>query len=671
MLEALLAASEPFPEHLHNHIVQLYLIKHRRPPGTDAEQRRAVFEYLTRTQRDTTGTVRIHLSPALEAWLKADDEHVTGWGPVPRLAALVHQFSRDLRKRFDLVVERDYKEFACYVALSLQGALRWPEGAIADSLRVVLWEPAPGVESSSRVGVTRVLQYIRRNAAPIRHLDLSRVADLSHVLALVLSDIDQGKLPSYALSPAQYAYLSKPVPLKRATLRLSGLMHHLLVERGHVSEKDLARPEVADAVRREVGHLLVRMRLPACLREAHGVKPAEITPMASHPGAAAPAPVVTVVGPLGHGSGLGAAARACVEAFKRANLSVEALNLVADWGRNDEDRGTGLVTTVRGDINVIHFNPDVIIENLSRFGIGQFEGRYNIGFCFWETSKPCLAHRLGLQLVDELWVATEYNRRAFQAVTDKPVIVVGTPVPRIGDLAWASRAYFGLADDRFTFLYAFDGASRFTRKNPHGALRAFRMAFPDDDGVRFVIKTQNTQWLTAADERIYAEVRRMARDDRRIVVIDESFSANEVHGLISVCDCYVALHRSEGFGFGMAEAMKLRRPVIATGYSGNADFTTDETSYPVRHRLVPVPPRQFVYDEDGQEWAEPDLEHAAMRMLEVRSDPHRDVKLQRAYDLVTTRYGEEAVAATYRERIEAIRAGNPSVPGYGRERASA
>jgi glycosyltransferase involved in cell wall biosynthesis len=178
-----------------------------------------------------------------------------------------------------------------------------------------------------------------------------------------------------------------------------------------------------------------------------------------------------------------------------------------------------------------------------------------------------------------------------------------------------------------------------------------------------VLKTQNTQWLTAADEHIYAELRRQSERDRRIIVIDESFSANEVHGLISVCDCYVALHRSEGFGYGMAEAMKLRVPVIATGYSGNADFTTEETAWPVRHRLVPVPARDFVYEEEGQEWADPDLEHAAMRMLEVRTDPRREARLEAAHALVHARYDAAVVGRTYRERIAAIRAGLATAAG--------
>lgn len=656
MLDEILAALPPFPSHLHRHILQLYLIKHRRPPASEAERRRAVYEYLTRGQRDRGGTSRIHLNAELEAWLKEEDEQVRGWGRVPRLAGLVYQFGRDLRKRYDLGAERDYKEFACYLALSIRGALRWPEEIVGDTLREILWEPAPGLACASRLGATRALHHVRRGSPRVRDLDLSRIEDYSRLLLLVLADIDEGKLPSYVLSPAQYDRLEQPVGAKHPAVRLTGLLHHLVVERGLVREVDLARPEVARNLGREIPALLSRLRLPGRLRAAHDLPTAAVTPIASLDPLGEPTPTVTVVGPVTHGSGLGAAARACLEALRTTGLPVEVLNLKAAWGRNDEGGGVGPGARIRGDINIIHFNPDVIIENLSQFGIEQFEGRYNIGFFFWETSKATLAHRLGADLVDEVWVSTEYCREIFRQVTDRPVVVVGTPVPKIESVGWASRRYFGIPDGPFTFVYTFDGASRFTRKNPLAAVRAFQSAFPGDDGVRFVIKTQNTNWLSGRDERTYAELRRCVREDRRLVVIDESFSSNEVHGLISVCDCYVSLHRSEGFGYGMAEAMKMRVPVIATGYSGNADFTTEATSYPVRFRLVPVPAKDFVYEEDGQVWADPDVEHAAERMREVRTDPNRKAKVKRALAAIHARYDEHAVGRSYLGRIEAIRA---------------
>ena len=432
-------------------------------------------------------------------------------------------------------------------------------------------------------------------------------------------------------------------------------MHHVVVERGNISEQELNRPEMALTVAREAPNIVKRLRMPERLREAHGIRPTAVTSAGS---TRAPAlQQVTVVGPLSHGSGLGAAARACGEAFKAAGVPVDVLNHVAGWGRTDEDEGSGVVQRVRGDINIIHFNPDVILENLSRCGLDQFEGCYNIGFAFWETSQASFAHRLGLDMLDEVWVSSEYCRAVFQQATRKPVVVVRTPIPKFEDLSWANRSCFGIPDDPFTFIFTFDGASRVTRKNPVAVVDAFQQAYPSDNGVQLVIKTQNTNQLSTADERAYADIRARAKQDRRIMIIDESFSSNEVHGLISVCDCYVSLHRSEGFGFGMAEAMKLGVPVIATGYSGNEDFTTEANAYPVRYRLVPVPKQDFVFDEAGQEWADAEVSHAAERMLEVRTDPQRGLKIQRARETMHELYDEVAVGEAYRARIEAIRAG--------------
>lgn len=654
MFDQILAPCAPFPPHLHRHLLQCYTFRYRRAPATEKEQRRAVHEYLTRTRRDPSGAMRVHVHDALAAWLHGEDEQVAGWGPVPRLAAILYQFNPDLRRKYDLRTERDYKAFLCTIALSLQGALRWPETVLGEFVHRVLWEDAPGVVSPSRVGVTRAFAHLARHADG-RRGSLTRFEDYSALLLRVLADVDQGRLPACALSPAQLDYLARPVALPRSRVRLTGLMHHLVVERGMVREPDLARAEVAEQLGRQFPSLLARMKLPAVLREAHGVRaaaPAVVAPASPDERA----PVVTVVGPLTHGSGLGAATRACVAAFEAAAIPVEVLNLKAAWGSNDEGQGTGLVSRVRGDVNVIHFNPDVLIENLSGFGLEQFAGRYNIGVFWWETSRACFAHRLGIGLLDEVWVATPYLRDVFQAVTDRPVHVVRTPVPRIADVGWASRAYFELPEDPFTFVYTFDGASRFTRKHPLGAVEAFQRAFPGDDGVRLVLKTQNTGALAPLDQRLYAEIRRRAAADRRLLVIDENFASHEVHALISVCDCYVGLQRSEGFGFGMAEAMKLRVPVIATADSGNAVFTTEETAYPVRFTRVPVPAEAFVYDEAGQEWAEPDLDHAAERMREVRVDPRRGERVARAHALMTNEYSEAAVGRLYRERLEAIRA---------------
>lgn len=653
MIDEVLTADPDFPDHLHRHIVQNWLIKHRRPPRDEQDRRRAVAEYLVRGAKDRTGLTRVLAGPALAEWLSAPDDRIRGWRPVPRLMALLHQFNADLRKRYDLGAERDYKEFALYVGLTLAMKLQWPEIIVGPAVREVLWETAPGVSFAARVGMNRAMQFVRRNADSLGGLDLDKPEDASRFLLSLFSDMEEGKLPSYVLSPSQYAELAGTKPARKSGLQLTGLLHHLVVERGRVPERELERPQFAAQVQAKIPVLLANLRLPAPIREAHAKYLRASTPVVEQEPVA---PVVTVFGPLGHGSGLGAAARACVAALRSAEVPVEVLNLKTAWGRNNESSGAPSVTRARGDINILHFNPDVIIENVSRFGLDQFEGRYNIGHFYWETSRATLAHRLGADLVDEIWVSTEYCRDIFRQVTSKPVIVARVPVAEMGDLSWASRSYFGLDERPFTFLYTFDGASRLTRKNPLAAVRAFQTAFPSRDDVQLVLKLQNTDWLTPADEKLFAELRRLSRADRRVVLINESFSSREVHGLIASADCYVALHRSEGFGYGMAEAMKLGVPVIATGYSGNEDFTTEQTAYPVRYQLVPVSAADFVYDEPGQEWADPDVEHAAERMLEVFAGRDRTEKVARARVLVERVYGEASVGAVYRDRIEAVRA---------------
>lgn len=657
MREEILAGLPPYPPHLHRHVLQAYTIKSRRPPKGEAEQRRAVFHYLTRTRADKSGTSCVLSSPALEAWLEQEDEFVRGWGPVPRLAALVHQFSRSLRKRYDLGLERDYKAFACYVALTLQGALRWPESLVGPTLRGVLGEPAPGLVSPSRMAFTRALHHVRRHASGVRTLDPTRPADFSQLLLRVLADVATGKLPGYVLTEEQYEHLARPLGGGGRGASLTGLVHHLTVERGLVKERDLDRADVVQAIGKQMPSVLRRLLLPARVRDGHRAWLGAGTAIEPAPAEEPVSESITVVGPFSHGSGLGAAARACVDAFQAAGIAVDVLNRPAVGASNDEHAPTAGAPRAHGDINVIHLNPDVNIESLTQFGLDHFEGRYNIGVFWWETSKACFAHTLGADLMDEVWVATPYLRDIFVQATDRPVHVVGTPVPRIGDVSWATRRYFEIPEDPFTFVYTFDGFSRFARKNPIACVDAFQQAFPDDAGVHLVIKTQNTSFLSRLDEDLYATLRTRARADRRITIIDETFSSNEVHGLISVCDCYVGLHHSEGFGLGMAEAMSMRVPVIATDYSGSQEFVTEETGWPVRCRVVPVPPGGYFYEDPGQEWADPDIAHAAQRMLEVRTDSHRSKKVERACALVKSRYDARAIGKVYARRIAEIRQG--------------
>jgi glycosyltransferase involved in cell wall biosynthesis len=186
-----------------------------------------------------------------------------------------------------------------------------------------------------------------------------------------------------------------------------------------------------------------------------------------------------------------------------------------------------------------------------------------------------------------------------------------------------------------------------SRKNPLAAVRAFYKAFSRNDKyVGLLIKTFNA---TNHDE--WQAVQELTKNDDRVAIINKALSRQEVLSLMSCCDCFVSLHRSEGFGRIIAEAMLLEQPVIATNYSGNTDFCTKQTSYLVDGPLVTVRPGQYLFPS-GAKWCDPDTDTAARRMRQVVSDPsERARRAEKGRNLIQQRYSLTAVAEAYGHRL--------------------
>jgi glycosyltransferase involved in cell wall biosynthesis len=144
-------------------------------------------------------------------------------------------------------------------------------------------------------------------------------------------------------------------------------------------------------------------------------------------------------------------------------------------------------------------------------------------------------------------------------------------------------------------------------------------------------------------------VKKIASGDPRIHIIEENMRRPRVMALYKACDCFVSLHRAEGFGRGIAEAILLGKQVIATGYSGNMDFCKESRVALVRYKMRPLKRGEY-YWGDGQVWAEPDVDHAAELMREIRTNP-RDIS-DPGHD-----FSPEAVGRMYAERLEEIRVG--------------
>ena len=185
-----------------------------------------------------------------------------------------------------------------------------------------------------------------------------------------------------------------------------------------------------------------------------------------------------------------------------------------------------------------------------------------------------------------------------------------------------ARALAGVRDDDFVFLFHFDAHSWITRKNPTAVVRAFRRAFPPrQTGVRLVVKLRRSEdWEHAQWRPWWAEFLEEAGADERIGLVRETLSGARMASLTQAADAYVSLHRSEGFGYGLAEAMLAGKPVIATAYSGNLDFTRPGEALLVSASRRPIRDGEFLYAGPAQVWAEPDVDSAASAMRAIHAD---------------------------------------------------
>ena len=302
-------------------------------------------------------------------------------------------------------------------------------------------------------------------------------------------------------------------------------------------------------------------------------------------------------------AGLATAGRFTYEALRDAGLP--AVDLDFSFGREriaEEYAHNALQPgAARRGLHILHLNPEYVPEclmsHLARLG----EDDYIIGHFAWELSRISSVHECALGLVNEIWVPSRYVQEIYEQRTELPIFVMGHAVEPLAPNPRFSRAAFGLPADRYVFLVSFDAGSIVERKNPLGAVRAFRKAFPGgDEKALLVLKTRNMDACqTDRDREHWRQVRELAAADARIRVMEQTMTPAELNALYAACDCYVSLHRSEGFGFGPAEAMGQGRPVLATGYSGVTEFCTAETAVLVGYTLADVPAGAFPYMDEG------------------------------------------------------------------------
>jgi len=328
---------------------------------------------------------------------------------------------------------------------------------------------------------------------------------------------------------------------------------------------------------------------------------------------------VNLIGHLGGEFGLGASARLVDEALLAAQIPTSTFAIPTSGlglRRNEaEFRQSSEEIYNTSILAVAQIRTVEIMRSLA----AVVEGSYRIGMWYWEIEYFIPGFMPAFRELDEIWAPTDFIKDAITAQAPIPVRTIMPPLPqRVGREKPAPPAELGFAARKPYFLFVFDYLSFELRKNAVGLIAAFKRAFKPNEGPLLVIKTMG------GNKRPYdvARVKAAVGDRKDIILIDKYLTEAELDGLMANCAAYVSLHRAEGLGLTIAEAMAWGRPVIVSEYSGNMQFNTPENAFLVPCGRAKIPrKRTSPYYPAGQPWGDPDLDYAAKLMRYVLDNP--------------------------------------------------
>jgi glycosyltransferase involved in cell wall biosynthesis len=302
-------------------------------------------------------------------------------------------------------------------------------------------------------------------------------------------------------------------------------------------------------------------------------------------------------------------------------------------------------------LNLFCFNADFIIRYMTRVKNEILKTQYNIGYGYWELSVFPKQYQKQFKFLNEVWAPSKYLYDVLKNSTDLPVFHM--PIPIEFEIpSNFTRKDFNLPENQFLFIFSFDMSSITKRKNPEAVIECFKKAFPDENmkDVGLVIKLQRNI-KNARTDALFAELQSKVSQNN-IHIIDEILTREKMYGLLNCCDAYVSLHRSEGFGLGMAEAMKMGKCVIGTAYSGNMDFMNEDNSCLVPFELIKVEISDYIFVQDGAVWAEPDKEKAIYYMKKLYEDKdYRNQISKNGQEYINKYHSFEYISEKYKERL--------------------
>jgi glycosyltransferase involved in cell wall biosynthesis len=360
---------------------------------------------------------------------------------------------------------------------------------------------------------------------------------------------------------------------------------------------------------------------------------------------------INIAGFLTAELGVGESARCMVRGADAAALpaALVPLKLHCKNRLGDQTYAARLQADNPYPVNVVHLDPPATRDLDHHHGRAFRAGKYNIAYWAWELPEFPDAWIPNFGYFDEIWCPSEFVRNAIAPKSPLPVFTMPHAIS-VARPAGDGRAHFGLPADRFLFLSLYDLNSYSERKNPRAMIEAFRRSGLAGAGATLVLKVQNA----AGNEADFSALQAAISDQPGIVLLPGTLTREEIYLLESACDCFLSLHRSEGFGLALAECMALGKPVVSTDWSAPAEFITAQTGCPVNYTLTTLVQSRGPYSK-GQVWAEPDVAHAAWWMERLVADRALGRTLGAAARVaIEARFSPAAIGARYRRRLEAI-----------------
>ncbi|NEX02293.1 Glycosyltransferase involved in cell wall bisynthesis [Pseudobutyrivibrio sp. NOR37] len=359
---------------------------------------------------------------------------------------------------------------------------------------------------------------------------------------------------------------------------------------------------------------------------------------------------VNLIGPIQDQTGLGQSCRLLANALDKADVphSIIEHHITKNRDKIDHTFDSEIVDEQKYDINIFHINMHEFAYAFKHFGKKYWDYHYNIGYWLWELEEFPEEWVGCISVLDEIWTPSEFVSNSIRKVTDKPVrtipYIIEAPIDSKYD-----RAYFNLPEDKFLYLMMYASDSMTERKNPIGALEAFKRAFDkDDESVGLVIKLNGNN----QDDIDY--ISSFLDGYKNVYFMTDRLTKIEVNSLISDVDVFVSLHRAEGFGLVMAEAMLNGTPCIATNWSANTEFMNDEVACMVKYTKAALKEKIGPYKK-GSVWAEPDIDSASGYMKKLYEDSeYRNRLTENARKYISDKLGENYVTSLIKEAIGRI-----------------